>query len=340
MLTPTSTSAPPLGGKPVKVGRRWRRFVVVLLVLSTVLTVSYTAVSIYIATQLMYAPRMPIYATPASLGLQYKDVIFASRDDHLLIRGWFIPGVLPNGHLTTQRTIIMVHGNSTNRADKGAGILNLSGALTRHAFAILAFDMRGAGESPDAPRSFGLYEQRDVLGAVDFLRSGPLLYPELGRPRAIAGWGVSEGAATLILAAAKEPAIRAIVSDSAYADILPILEREIPKLGHLPPLFTPGALIAAQMLYGVDYYNIRPENFVASIAPRPILFIQGDKDDFIPPSNMSTLAAAARTAPNADVQTWLVKGANHAQSYNKMGKAYVDRIVTFYTGALGPATSV
>jgi pimeloyl-ACP methyl ester carboxylesterase len=266
---------------------------------------------------------MPIYATPASLGLQYKDVIFPSRDDHLLIRGWFIPGVLPNGHLTTQRTIIMVHGNSTNRADKGAGILNLSGALIRHAFAILAFDIRGAGESPDAPRSFGLYE----------------LYPELGRPRAIAGWGVSEGAATLILAAAKEPAIRAIVSDSAYADILPILEREIPKLGHLPPLFTPGGLIAAQMLYGVDYYNIRPENFVASIAPRPILFIQGDKDDFIPPSNMFTLAAAARTAPDADVQTWLVKGANHAQSYNTMGKAYVDRIVTFYTGALGPATS-
>ncbi len=340
MLTPTSTSAPPLGGRLVKVGRRWSRFVVVLLVLSTLLTVSYTAVSIYIATQLMYAPRMPIYATPASLGLQYKDVIFASRDDHLPIRGWFIPGVLPNGHLTTQRTIIVVHGNSTNRADKGAGILNLSGALTRHAFAILAFDMRGAGESPDAPRSFGLYEQRDVLGAVDFLRSGPLLYPELGRPRAIAGWGVSEGAATLILAAAKEPAIRAIVSDCAYADILPILEREIPKLGHLPPLFTPGGLIAAQMLYGVDYYNIRPENFVASIAPRPILFIQGDKDDFIPPSNMSTLAAAARTAPDADVQTWLVKGANHAQSYNKMGKAYVDRIVTFYTGALGPDTSV
>src|SRR5258707_4396022 len=63
-------------------------------------------------------------------------------------------------------------------------------------------------------------------------------------------------------------------------------------------------------------------------------------DLFIPPSNMSTLAAAARTAPDADVQTWLVKGANHAQSYNKMGKAYVDRIVTFYTGALGPDTSV
>ena len=143
----------------------------------------------------------------------------------------------------------MVHGNTANRADKGAGLLNLSGDLAHQGFAILAFDMRGAGESPAAPRSFGLYEQRDVLGAVDFLRTGSLPYLELGRPRAIAGWGVSLGGATLILAAANEPAIKAIVSDSAYADILPRLEHDILAGGHLPAMFTPGGLIAAQILY-------------------------------------------------------------------------------------------
>ncbi len=42
------------------------------------------------------------------------------------------------------------------------------------------------------------------------------------------------GAATLLMAAAQSPAIRAVVSDSAYADIIPILEREVPKRGHLP----------------------------------------------------------------------------------------------------------
>jgi fermentation-respiration switch protein FrsA (DUF1100 family) len=305
-----------------------------------VLTVSYTAISIYIAAQIMNVRHMPIYATPASLGLQYKDVTFPSRDDHLQIQGWFIPGILPNGHLTSQRTIIMVHGNNTNRADKGAGILNLSGDLARRGFAILAFDMRGAGESPVAARSFGFYEQRDVLGAVDFLQSGQPPYPEFGRPHAIAGWGVSMGAATLIMATAKEPAIRAIVSDSAYADILPILEREVPKQGHLPPLFTPGGLIAAEALYGVDYYNTRPVDFVASIAPRPILFIQGTSDDYVPISNMYTLAAAAGTAANANIQTWSVPGATHAQAYHQEGKVYVERIVSFYTAALGPDTGV
>jgi hypothetical protein len=35
----------------------------------------------------------------------------------------------------------------------------------------------------------------------------------------------------------------------------------------------------------------------------------------------------------------LVPGATHAQSYNVAGKAYVDRLVAFYTAALGPDTS-
>ena len=234
----------------------------------------------------------------------------------------------------------MVHGVISNRVDKGVGILSLSSDLSHRGFAILAFDLRGNGESPAAPRSLGQYEQRDVLGAVDFLQSGSLPYPELGRPRAIAGWGESMGGSILILAAANEPAIKAIVSDSAFADILPRVERDIPAGGHLPAMFTPGGLIAAQVLYGVDYYHTRPMDVIASIAPRPIFLIQGTADNKnhrdTPPSNMFILAAAALSAPDANVQTWFVPGATHAQSYHVEGKVYVDRIVAFYTAVRGP----
>jgi uncharacterized protein len=317
---------------------RW--IVVALLVVSVIVTTLYTALSIYIATQLVYVPQKPNYATPASLGLQFKYVTFPSRIDQVQLKGWYIPGVLPNGNLTSQRTIIMVHGKGANRTDKSAGLLNLSGELARHGFAVLAFDMRGSGESPPAPLSLGYFEQRDVLGAVDFLRSGPIPYPALGRTRIIGGWGVSMGAATLMMAAAQEPVIRAVVSDCAYADIIPILEREIPKGSHLPLMFTPGGLFATRVLYGMDFYSVRPEDIVANIAPRPILFIHGTSDTFVPPSNMDALAAAARTAPNANVQTWLVPGAAHAQSFNTEGVVYVDRVVAFYNAALGPNTSV
>ncbi len=338
MSTQTAPPAAPAQPAATRSGRGWRRLVAALLTLSVVIAGSYAAISLYIATQLVYVPQIPLYATPASLGLQYKDVTFPSRDDHLQLRGWFIPGILKNGSLTAERAIIVVHGNQANRADQNAGLLKLSGAFARHGFAVFAFDVRGNGESPPAPRSFGYFEQRDVLGAVDFLRAGSLPYPALGRPHAIAGWGLSMGGSALILAAAHEPAISAIVADSTAANYLPILEREVPKGGHLPPLFTPGALLAARALYGIDFYAVRPADVVAQLAPRPLFFIQGGADTFVPPSNMSVLAAAARTTPSAHVQTWLVPGATHSQAYNTQPQAYVNRVIAFYTAALGPDT--
>jgi cephalosporin-C deacetylase-like acetyl esterase len=185
-----------------------------LLTLAVLLMVGYSGVSIYIATGIQKVQRMPMNTTPAALGLQYQNVNFPSRYDNVQLKGWFIPGVLPNGHLTTQRAIMMVHGDSSNRVDPAVGILSLSADLAHHGFAVLIFDMRGNGQSPAAPRSLGYFEQRDVRGAVDFLRSGPLPYPDLGRPHAIGGWGESLGGSTLILTTANEPAIQAIVSDA------------------------------------------------------------------------------------------------------------------------------
>ena len=53
---------------------------------------------------------------------------------------------------------------------------------------------------------------------------------------------------------------------------------------------------------------------------------------------MFILAAAALCAPNAYIQTWFVPGATHAQAYHVLGKVYVDRLVAFYTAAVGPDT--
>src|SRR5947209_1664880 len=97
-----------------------------LLTLTAIATIAYAGLSIYITTQLVYVPPTPLYATPASMGVAYHNVTFPSRVDKLQLRGWFIPGILPNGKLTTQRTIIFIHGNRTNRADKLTGLLKLS----------------------------------------------------------------------------------------------------------------------------------------------------------------------------------------------------------------------
>jgi uncharacterized protein len=316
-----------------RLGQRLRKFIVALIVFLGLLPFLYGGVLAYIATRVEFSPPLPITQTPAAFGLRYHDVTFYSRIDHVRLRGWFIPGVLPDGRLSAQHALIMVHGTGSNRA--APLVLDLGSALARRGFAILAFDMRGMGDSAHAPLSEGYFEQRDVLGAVDFLRSGPLPYPELGRPHKIAAWGDSMGAATVLLAAAREPAIRAIVSDSGFAALVPVLQSD----PHYPGPFIPSVLLTVRVLYGVNYYAVRPVDVVASIAPRPIFFIQGSADTVVPPSNLKMLAAAAFTAPDAHVQTWLVKGADHIESFKMMGEVYLNRVAAFFSQTLGLDTS-
>jgi uncharacterized protein len=300
-----------------------QRIIKVFLVLSGVMTFIYVAGSIYLTLILAYRTPLPITRTPATLGLTYRSIIFPSRDDHLPLHAWFIPGILPNGHLTVERTVIQVHGEHSNRSST----LGLSEVLARNGFAVLAFDVRGNGESAPAAFGGGYFEQRDVLGAVDFLRSGSLPYPELGRPCSIGAWGISLGGDAVLLAAAQEPAIKALVIDSAYATMESYSEQSFGPAF----MFIPGTRVVGKMLYGLDYFTVRPVDEVAKIAPRAILFIQGAHDVDILPANMFELASAASAAPDADVQTWLVPNAHHIQAYNSMRNAYVNRMVTFFT---------
>jgi uncharacterized protein len=319
-----------------------RRAVAALLTVAGLLTLGYLGISSYIAEQLVYEAPKPIVSTPANLGLRFASVTFPSRDDDISLKGWFIPGILPDGRLTTDRMIVVVHGTRTNRESPGDHLLALTGELARHGLGVLSFDMRGMGESPPAPLSMGNLEQRDVLGAVDFLRTGSLPFPDLGRPRIVGGLGISMGAATLLLAAAREPAIRAVVSDSAYADAAPLLEREIPKrsvavVGRIPGAFAPSALTVARILYGVDFFDARPVGSIAKIAPRPLLLIHGAADDYVPVSNFQQLVAAATAPATARVTTWLVPKTRHAQAFKNTGSVYVARVVAFFDAALTSA---
>jgi uncharacterized protein len=91
---------------------RWsRRLVVILLILSGMVTFSYTGAALSIATKLVYATPHMATRTPASLGLDYREVTFPARTDGVTLRGWLIPGVLADGRLTLDRTIIVVHGH-------------------------------------------------------------------------------------------------------------------------------------------------------------------------------------------------------------------------------------
>lgn len=297
------------------------------------LALGYAGLSLVIARRLAFEVHMPVDETPEKYGLAYEPVRFPAREDGTQLDGWLVPGVRASGCLSLSDVVVMVHGARQNRTDPAVGLLELTAALARRGIAVLAFDLRGHGNSEAAPLSFGYYERRDVLGAVDFLCTGELPYPELGRPEWIGGWGVSLGADALLLAARDEARLRALVADSAYPAIAPIVRREIPKASGLPAVFTSGALLAARLLYGMNIPAVRVRDVVASIAPRPILFIHGAQDDFNPPANLSILVAAASREPNAQVSSWLVPDAPHAQAFHTDGAAYVSLVEAFFASS-------
>ncbi len=317
-----------------KTGRTARRAALLALGATGVGLAAYLGVCAYAARRLAFSKPLAIEQTPADYGLDFRDVSFLSRDDGIALRGWLIPGIGAGGQPTLERTIIAIHGAWQNRTDPAIGLLELCCALARAGFAVLAFDMRGHGESQIAPFTLGYSEQLDILGAVDFLREGVLPYPEMARPVWIGGYGISMGASALLYAAADEPAIRAVVADSAYAEMAPTIERELPLRSKLPHFFTPGILRAARVLYHLDVAAVRPVEVVAAIAPRPLLLIQGGADAMNPASSLTNLALAAESDPRAHVVTWRVPNVPHAQAFHRETEAYVSLLIAFFANAL------
>lgn len=113
MKTHAPEPTAPVSTPPTVQRRVWAIWLVASLLLVTSLgTLGYASVSVYMATQIVHQDRVPLSATenPMSYGLRYQLVSFPSREDRLPLHGWFIPGVLSDGRLTTDRTIVVVHG--------------------------------------------------------------------------------------------------------------------------------------------------------------------------------------------------------------------------------------
>ena len=117
--------------------------------------------------------RVPLHDDPSSVGMPYRDVSFNSRrdfdDPEHALKGWL---ALPQGVELTPvsrdtRWIVLVHGDSANRADPQAGAMGLAKSMWELGYGILMFDLRGCGESDDADFTGGWHERLDVLGALE-----------------------------------------------------------------------------------------------------------------------------------------------------------------------------
>ena len=300
---------------------RWGLPIVLLLV------GFYGYVSYSMASGVTKVDRSPLEENPTEYGLPYENVAFSPRGDEwddIVLTGWLIEKD------EDELTVILVHGLNSNRA--GDNALELARRLFDRGFNVLLFDIRGHGESSGDRLSAGYFEKWDVLGAYDFLvqRGAP--------PGKVGLLGWSLGGATVLLAAAEEPAIKAVVADSSFADVHDLIAQETARATVFPqwvvPVFVPGMKIISRVLYGIDVGAVVPEKAAGALG-YPILVIHGEADERVPAEQSVRIHASAPVGS----ELWLSPGSEHADAVIDAPDEYVKRVEAYYHSRLADSTT-
>ena len=250
---------------------------------------------------------------PGTHGIAYQDVRFASRGGDAELAAWYLP------HASHNAALVLVHGKDGSRThEQNRRNDEFMSALYRQGFTVLAMDLRGHGQSSPGRFSFGINESRDVLGGFDYLQKQGFDQKHIGLH------GVSMGAASVLLAAAQEPAVKAVIADCGYADFGRIMRREWYRRTHLPSLILPSAQVAGQLWLGHDVLSVRPIDRVADIKSQ-VLFIHAANDTLIPPSDSQDMQAKL---PGSAL--WIQPGARHAAGFDADPTGYVQHVADFF----------
>ena len=231
------------------------------------------------ARRLVAPPRSLTHQTPADFGIDAWQDVTLTTSDGLQLAGWYIP---PHGR--DGATLIFVHGLGSNRG----ALLDQAAMLAEQGYGALLFDLRAHGRSEGDQSSWGLTEVADVQAALNFLQAQPAV-----DPAKIGVVGHSMGGAIAIRAAAQLPEIRLVVAESVYTNFADNEARLTVSFARLPEWTAPLIMRWAEWIARVDSSQLAPLQEVASVAPRPILFIQGGRDKTVHVSNGSTLYETA-----------------------------------------------
>jgi len=308
---------------PTTSRRRPMRILRLTLIVLIVLLVGYLAISAYVAERFTIAERLFTQDTPLTYGMSYEEVTFPAREDGLEIAAWYIPAD-ESQSADQSPAIVMVHGwNASRTYGFNKHFLDLAQALHQSGFSVLMIDLREHGESAPAHTSFGMYERRDVLGAVDYLLARG------HQPGQIGLLGTSTGAASVVGAAAEDQAAGAVVTDSLFAESYPVMKVLWRLRSDAPMAIFYSTVGMFRVMNGYDLASAHPIDEIGRIPPRPLLMIHCQGDDHVPVEQFEQLKQAAPWA-----ETWLVQDCRHSEIYEFVPEEYDQKVVAFFEAGL------
>ena len=302
--------SPPVDHKPP---RRWpRRLARVALTLAVLFIVLFVGVGpwwiVNRLTRGRYVyPDPDLGLTPSALQLGFEEAAFTSSDG-VPLKGWWVAAPQAKG------TVVLVHGLNRSRVE----MLRKLPFLHGRGWNALLFDLRRHGESGGELRTLGWHERLDVKAALAEARRRS--------PAPLVVWGVSLGAASAMFAAADDPEVAGVVSDSSYRSLEDTLRHHVAYVRQLrfwlKPL--PSGLLAAEALFwlgrtgGFDTGEADVVRAAARLAGRPALFVANAGDWRMPTDIAFDLKAAA----GKGARVLVVPGRKHGHAYRDGTAAY------------------
>jgi len=212
--------------------------------------------------------------------------------------------------------------------------------LLEAGFDVFSFDFRGHGESSDQedyrPRQWASdREVDDVLGAVAFLED---YLESQGRPVELGVFGISRGAAAALVACARNPAVKAIVTDGLFSTDL-TLETYMRKWARIfakvrfvyenhPDAFWRFLrwvlFIFVHRQFRCRYPSVRKT--LTKMLPRAMFMIHGERDSYIPQDQARFLFQLAPEPKSL----WIVPTAKHNQSVAVAPAEYATKTIEFF----------
>lgn len=221
--------------------------------------------------------------------------------------------------LPTRHTALLIHGYG----DNGITMMHLARMYHRDLHAnVLIPDLRYAGKSDGNHIQMGWLDRLDVK---QWTRTAPQIF---GDSVSMIVHGHSMGAATTMMLSGEPDVpvcVKGYVEDCGYTSVKDQFTKELSERFGLPSFpIIPIASLLCKWRYGWTFGEASALKQV-SRCRRPMLFIHGTGDDFVPTRMVQPLYAA-HPGPK---ELWLAPGATHARSYEKYPREYTRRVKAF-----------
>lgn len=214
-------------------------------------------------------------------------------------------------------TVVLCHGYFKSTAEP----FDVAIALNEAGYNTFLFDFRACGRSDGRFTTVGHRETWDVQAAVRFVRERYGCNP-------VGVLGISMGAAAAIMAAARTDEVAAVVADSSFAHLEGVMRKKIPDFAPARWMVPLGwlSVLIGELLAGGRLRRVRPVDYVGRISPRPILFVHGERDSYIPAEQPGELFEAA----GEPKEMWTAPGSDHAVARLDHREEYVRRVLQFF----------